>query len=1531
GQLLISQSDSAFHLELFSIGQNGEWTRHSDAQLRDAPVELPVTDTTAAGSVVDVAAFYAAFDARGLNFGGSLHGVNSLSREDGRAVATIHAPVDIEHELSHYDFHPALLDACIQCIGAAVPGFDVADTKSDIFMPFSIGECTLRATEAKVLRSVTKIISYREDADIIQGQVFVSDESGVAVAFIDDIQLKRVAASQLTAVDGVDPMRYQIEWRERAEPQLLSESVLDCSAGAVASALCESYPEISGEHGLDHYYAALPRLEEISAQYIESALHQLGWRTGEALSVQALAEQLGILKKHQRLLRRFLQILQAAGRASYADGVYARCSDTLGGEPDNALSILLGDVPALSAEAELVQRCGPHLHTAISGKIDPLDLLFPKGDTEAGAAIYTRSPLARVFNGSVARAVESALASVPEGAKLRVLEIGGGTGGTTRFIADRVDMTRVDYTFSDLGGLFVSRAEERFSKLGDFSFQVLDIEKDPQSQGLLNTSFDLVIASNIIHATRDLASTLSNIRGLLADRGMLVMTEVIAKQNWIDLSFGMTEGWWHYTDTELRGDYPLLPIAEWNKLLSAQGFGQAEQMPASKDADPMNAILVAQARPTASGYDANTQWVFADTSFAREFLSGQTESAHWIAAGETPLLSATESTVRRGSKSDIKALLENANQLKRILFFWPLDDAGNSSATASSKALLALVQALLEENQSLIDGLWVITGGAQFTGIDERELNPAQAACAAMCKAISLEHPELNCRNLDLDATDASDNGDALIQLLQLPGQEPQLAIRGQTTLVPRLVGSPRLQSFLPAADVSLRLESTERGMLDNLRYSAMPLVRPAADEVLIRVRASGLNFRDVLNALGNYAGGEVPFGSECAGELVVCGDAVDKRLQSGMSVLAIAPNSLSDYVIAKAPLVVAKPASLSFAQAACLPIAYLTAHYCLHAIGGLKPGERVFIHAGAGGVGMAAIELAHAAGAEVYASAGSPRKRRYLKQLGVKAVFNSRTLAFADELRNVLPEGVDLLINALADEFIPASLSIMADRGRFVEIGRSGIWTQAQVHAKRADVAYHIVDLSSDMSDPDAQMQSILTDIVHSVEAGNLGQLPVRQFSRDQTVDAFRYMAQARHIGKVAISAPFAEDELVDGDGQYLITGAFGGLGLTVSEWLAASGARHLRLMGRNAPSTDAQQRLDVLKRRGVRIDVHLDDVADEDALRGVFASIDLDDASLKGIYHCAGQLSDAPLLQQDWPSFEKVFAAKVHGSYQLSELSAGYDLDAFVTFSSLASVLGSRGQANHCAANGFMDALALQRQMQGLPATNINWGVWAGAGAALQGDVLERTERKGLASIDPDEGFRLMRQLMQVRRGQSVVQSVNWGQYLQTMKLSAVQTLFLSEVAVTLENERKSTAKLTSQSIRDALLAAPEDQRGEAVLACVLDEVRRILGLDGNAMLADDMPLKDAGLDSLMAVELRNALGARIDEKLPATLMFDYPTIGGVVGFLVDLLFPKTEQPDILDEDEGADDLDSLFAGIENLSDQEADDLLRTRTQGK
>ncbi|CAI7975413.1 phthiocerol/phenolphthiocerol synthesis type-I polyketide synthase C [Frankia sp. Hr75.2] len=900
----------------------------------------------------------------------------------------------------------------------------------------------------------------------------------------------------------------------------------------------------------------------------------------------------------------------------------------------------------------------------------------------------------------------------------------------------------------------------------------------------------------------------------------------------------------------------------------------------------------------------------------------------------------------------------------------PLPTSGDALAVGQRWLLggaLHLVQEVSRVGWRNPPRVWFVTAGAQAVG-PTSAVAVTQAPLWGLARVAAHELPELRTTCVDLSPRPVGGGGAdpaevaALCALLLGDGAEDQIALRGGDRFVARLArhaddgvagdgdavagdagSDPRRSTGFGAVDgeSAFRLEADRPGVLDQLHLHAVTRRPPQAGEVEIEVHASGLNFSDVMKAMGVYpglAGAPPVIGGECAGTVVRAGDGVT-AFAPGDRVAAIAPWSLASHVTVPAELAVRLPADVDFTAAATVPVAFVTACYALERLAHLTAGERVLVHSASGGVGLAAIQVARAAGAEVLATAGTPEKRAYLESLGIRTVMDSRSLAFADEvLAATGGDGVDVVLNSLAGAALARGLDVLRPFGRFIELGKRDIYLDGSLGlgAFRRNLTFAAVDLEEVLRTRPRLVASVLADIGARLRAGTLRPLPAEARPISEAQDAFRHMAAARHIGKMVV-LPREGDVHVrpapdDGpsfppDATYLITGGLGALGLRVAAWMAGRGARHLVLLGRRGEvgaSDQVRGVLAELRRQGVVVLGPAVDVADRAALDGVLARIDADPPPLRGVIHAAGLLDDGVLLQLDAARFERVAAPKVRGAWNLHEATLSRTLDFFVLFSSGASLLGSPGQGNYAAANAFLDALAEHRAAVGLPAMAVGWGPWSEIGLAARPDRGGRLALGGLDSLTPAQGLAALGRLMRrppTHIGVFPVDADAWRRASPALAGMPVLTELMRDAGRTVPRQRNE--------VRDRLLAGdPGPGRWAVLEEHVRSQIAQVLRIPP-ARLDNQTPLDTLGFDSLMALELRNRLEASLDVPISATMAWNYPTIARIVPHLAERMEIPLDAPPEPGEEVDAE-LAAILGGIDALTDAELDALQKGGTSG-
>ncbi|WAP54078.1 type I polyketide synthase [Streptomyces sp. S465] len=826
-----------------------------------------------------------------------------------------------------------------------------------------------------------------------------------------------------------------------------------------------------------------------------------------------------------------------------------------------------------------------------------------------------------------------------------------------------------------------------------------------------------------------------------------------------------------------------------------------------------------------------------------------------------------------------------------------------AAGLAASERVLELVRGWLAEPRFADARLVLVTrgavaiGGSETEGAGEGGVDVAGAAVCGLVRSAQAEHPgRFLLVDLDPDSEPLGQGVHSAVACA-VRMDEPQVALRAGRVRVPRLMRAGGVSSGGVAALVgqpAWRLELTGAATVDNVKPVPCPEVLEPLEpgQVRVAVHAAGINFRDALVSLGMVPG-QTGLGGEGAGVVVDVGPEVT-GLAVGDRVMGVFDRAFGPTAVTDARMVAPIPDGWTHQQAASVPVAFLTAWYGLVELARLQPGESVLIHAATGGVGMAAVRIARYLGAEVYATA-SPGKHGVLEAMGIDEAHraSSRDLGFEGVVREATGgRGVDVVLNSLAGPFVDASLRLLREGGRLMEMGKTDLRDPERIAEAHPGVTYQVYDLIIDAG-PE-RIGRMLGELGELFTTGALRPLPVRTWPLGRTREALRHLSQAKHTGKLVLDVPAA----VDPDGTVLITGGTGTLGALVAEHLVRVWRiRHLLLVSRRGPDAPGAQDLAArLTGLGARVRIVAADVTDAAAVTGLVAGVD-PRHPLTGVIHAAGVLDDAVVTAQTRERLARVWAAKATAAAHLHAATAHLRLGAFVLFSSAAGVMGSPGQANYAAANAFCDALAAHRQALGLPTVSVAWGLWAESsemtGALAEAD-LARMSRSGVTAMAADHALRLLDAAAEHGGHQLVAADVNThvlaAQTPDTLPatLRALAASGASGVGGAATRRTAAAAEVRPDDWADRLAGLSAAEQHRVVLRLVRGHVATVLGHADTDTVQADTNFKELGFDSLTAVELRNRLAAATGLRLPAALVFDYPEAAVLADYLLERIAP-------------------------------------------
>ncbi len=781
---------------------------------------------------------------------------------------------------------------------------------------------------------------------------------------------------------------------------------------------------------------------------------------------------------------------------------------------------------------------------------------------------------------------------------------------------------------------------------------------------------------------------------------------------------------------------------------------------------------------------------------------------------------------------------------------------------------------------------YVVTRGAQTVRAGERP-NLDQGGLRGLLRVIANEHPHLRTTQIDVDEATGAE---ALARQLLAGSNEDETAWRDEEWYTARLCPTAlrpeeRKTTLVNHAEQGMRMQIRTPGDLQTMELVAFDRTPPGPGQIELAVTASSINFADVLVAFGRYPSfeGHLPQpGTDFAGVVTAVGpDVTDHKV--GDHVGGMSPTGCwGTFVTCDARLAAKLPEGLTDAQAAAVTTAHATAWYGLNDLARIRAGDKVLIHSATGGVGQAAIAIARAAGAEIYATAGSDVRRQALRDMGITHVYDSRSLDFGDQIRqDTGGYGVDIVLNSVTGAAQLAGIKLLALGGRFVELGKRDIYgdTRIGLFPFRQNLAFYGVDVGLLSVSQPARTRELLETVYRLTAEGALPMPHSTHYPLAEAPTAIRVMSAAEHTGKLVLDIPHTgcssvvlppeQVQVFRPDGSYLITGGLGGLGLFLAEKMATAGAGRIVLSSRSEPSQKVLETIELIRAIGSDIVVECADIAAEGAAERLVAAATATGLPLRGILHAAGVVEDATLANITDELLARDWTPKAHGAWHLHEAATGQPLDWFACFSSGAALLGSPGQGAYAAANSWLDAFTQWRRAQGLPATSIAWGAWAEVGRATA--VAESTG----AAISAEEGAYAFETLLRHNRaytGYTPIIGVPW------LAVLADRSRFF-ELFQSGQN-RSGTSKF-----RAGLNDTPLEEWPTKLRAMVAEQVALIL----RRPVDPDRPLPEYGMDSLGALELRTRVetetGIRLNPKNVTT------TVRGIADYLYEQLAPQED----------------------------------------
>jgi acyl transferase domain-containing protein/NADPH:quinone reductase-like Zn-dependent oxidoreductase/acyl carrier protein len=1475
-RVVFSPADLRIRIESRQRLTDAPWTLHAQGRLLGAAPAAGPPALAAPGEdeiIVDREQHYAQARAMGLDYGPAFRGIGVIALDERQLSAQL-SWAEGQPEGEGYLLHPAVLDQCFQALLGWL-GVRQVLPSGMTFLPISFGRlCFWREAGAAVaLRARLRQFSARAAAADFE----LLDAQGRLVARLEGARFRAAALVHSAGAPAC--------WITQATPLPLPGQTPPLPETAQLRRLLEELvpPSPAGER---FFTQVAPLVEMLPLAYVRDALLQGGtalraaWRGGHPW---------------QRWL---LALAEAEGVVGGTDESPVREQDL----PDTSTiwRAVFADAPALAPELLRIGRIGRAL--ARDPLLDPAALTARLGE----APVNLQSPLLQGARQAVAAALTRLLAHWPPGRPVRILDLGTDGEPWLAGLRPRLAGQAAHYVIARTDEALRARLQVDHA---DGEAEIFPA--DPKSLALPEETgtFDIVLAAHALHGLARPADALRAVAPHLAPDGLLLLVERHADRA-SDFAHGAAEGWWRGAAGRL------LPPAGWRDLLEGLGWEIAAM---AQDPDgaalELGGFLLA-ARPPARAAVA--------AAGCHGLCAVLADDAAW-----DPLAEALAARIAADGGAATRVLPAEACE-HVVLFSLAPGFSGGAAALAGTCERLR--RRLLELAQCQPGArVWVVTCGGALQ--DDPNLNPPspdQAAIWGMVRTAANELTKLRLTLLDLPGAMVELAPRVAAELAAAPADD-EIVLTPTARLVLRMRA---LDTALAATYPAWKLDFTLAGQLRNLHWRACARRELAADEIEIEARAAGLNFRDIMYATGllpdealenGFAGATL--GLEVAGRVARVGAAV-RALAPGDDVLAFAGASFASHVVVPARGVVKMPAGWGYAEAATVPTVFFTVWYALSHLARLQPGERVLIHGAAGGVGLAAIQVAQHLGAEVFASAGTEARRDFVSLLGADHVVDSRSAQFDQAVLDLTHgEGVDVILNSLAGEAISRNLRAIRPFGRFIELGKRDFYENTAIGLKpfRNNVSYFGVDADQLMQLMPALAREIFEEIMALFAQGALSPLPYRLFPADEVTGAFRYMQQARQIGKVVVdlSVPprnvraAAEPALrLREQATYLITGGLAGFGREAAFWLAARGARHLALVSRQGDAApEAAQTLAKLRALGVAARAFACDVADRSAVAALLARLAAEMPPLRGVVHGAMVLDDAALANLDEARFARVLAPKLDGALALHELTR--DLELFVLFSSGTTMLGNPGQANYVAANAALEGLALARRRAGLPGCAVAWGPIEDVGVLTRNEAA-RVWLQNKLGVMPIAAARALGALgpLLARGGVAAVMDLDWP------ALAACLPRAKDSRFDELRNGFGSNELAHQGDLQQQLKSLPEAEAHQLMLGVLEAETAGILRLPLER-IRSAQSVFDFGMDSLMAVEFALALEKRLGVTVQPMLINENPSLDKIADRLLATIRGEAAEA----EDAG----DVLTALIAHHGEQESMPEIEGLLQGK
>nr|WP_155197505.1 type I polyketide synthase [Roseibium hamelinense] len=1511
-------------IEIFSKPRlsEGDWSlnargHYSTPSTFGTAPRLQMSDVPA--DEMDQDALYALTETFGLNYGPAFRRAEKVVRHDERTATVTLLPRADNVAKEKLALCPTLVDSGFHGLFALLEGVDGIPEQTS-FLPIRVGALRVLRPEADPVSVRIKVT--KASPRSIEATFEFLDENQQVVARLAQARFRAVKLGRESRAD-------ELAYRQIAK--LLPEYG---HASPVRELVPEGIEKFAADLGITAETAPEPDEPTLLIEALGRTIaHQVFWQLSGSGRL-SISELLASQKLHESavpLAACLLTWLEEDGLADAAeDGVYTLNDPADGPQPDIIMQTVVQDGAAHISEAALLARLSTDLPVILEE-----GLKASASDVYAGGlfdAYLTASPSAIARVDALKSVTSALIGRWPKDKALRILLIGAGSQDLPVAVDRAIDLEHGSIVVTDPNDAVVSRAERLWTGSQATQFAELGEEGLAEAGG----EFDLVVfASAMSSLTEDhwkAVLSASAPSALIAGAEMLPSPVT-------DMIRGVGSDWWSETASFV---FPVsISTAHTPEdRLSEAGLIDIAAQPINTAAGEMDFVFAtvpvaseADGAAEAGDEDAASNLkrpvvLFTDAEGdARKLADGLKvclerkgfEPVIAIAGQETKQTDDEWVLNPDSDLAEVKMLLSSASG--NLIHLQGAYAAGRSAQDTVDERTWSLTRILNAIGPDKARIHVIAPGGGQ--GLSKGQaLAPDQAGVWAYGRVAINEFPDANIKLIDVSPTlEPGIAAARLAEEIAHENGEREIILDGHSRYGLRILqGGVLTQSRLPeGSEPGMRLDIVRQGALDQLAWQPVARAKPENTEVEIAVEASGLNFRDVMWALGllpeealedGFAGPTL--GMECCGTVVACGDGVT-RFKEGDRVITFAPACFASHVTVDQSGCAPMPSSVSSEEAATIPVTFLTAYYALVHLAHLSEGETVLIHGGAGGVGLAALQIAKSRGARIIATAGSPEKRNTLKLLGADVVLDSRSLAFVDAVMDETDgDGVDVVLNSLFGEAMERSIEVLKPFGRFLELGKRDYYGNTRIGLRpfRQNLTYFGIDADQLLTRQPKLAEDLFAKLVELFEDGTLSPLPYRLFGADQVVDAFRLMQQAGHIGKIVLRPPQAPSNIMtsaevtfDPDAVYLIAGGFGGFGAELQRRLVDLGARNIAVLSRRgADSEESQAVISELLSRGATVTGYVCDITDGAKISEALNTIRAAGKPLKGVFHTAMVLNDVLISNLDHDGLTRVLAPKVQGAELLDQLTFEDPLDHFVLYSSATTLVGNPGQANYVAANGYLEGLARRRRAQGKPGLAVAWGAISDAGyLARNEDVNELLSRKlgrhALTAREALDGLMQLMSLPQDTQANAAVgfARIDWQAARKDLALMGSPLVAL----LGLGSEEDGAGAEGAIDLHALLEGLDKVAAAQTVAKLLAGEIGKILRISPEE-IDHHKPLSDIGMDSLMALELRMSAERQLGIDIPLMSLANGATLidlsarvaGRVLGEEADGLSSESQQ---------------------------------------